>query len=47
VDGKSPVEYITDAAQKGQVRRVAAALLRAPVNQLANVGAAWREELHR
>jgi aminoglycoside phosphotransferase (APT) family kinase protein len=47
VDGKSPVEYITDAAQKGQVRRVAAALLRAPVNQLADVGAAWREELHR
>jgi aminoglycoside phosphotransferase (APT) family kinase protein len=47
VDGKSPVEYITDAVQRDQVRRVAAALLRAPVNELADVGVAWREELRR
>jgi len=47
VDGKSPVEYITEAAQRDQVRRVAAALLRVPVNELADVGAAWREQLHR
>jgi aminoglycoside phosphotransferase (APT) family kinase protein len=47
VDGKSPVEYITDAAQSDRVRRVAAALLRAPVNQLADVAAAWREELRQ
>jgi aminoglycoside phosphotransferase (APT) family kinase protein len=47
VDGKSPVEYITEAAQKDRVRRVAAALLRAPVNRLADVGAVWREELRR
>jgi aminoglycoside phosphotransferase (APT) family kinase protein len=47
VDGKSPVEYLTDAAQKDRVRRVAGALLRAPVKQLADVGVAWREELGR
>ena len=47
VDGKSPVEYITDDARKDQVRRVAAALLRAPANRLADVGAAWREELRQ
>ena len=47
VDGKSPVEYITEAAQKDRVRRVAAALLRTPVKRLADVGAAWREELRR
>jgi aminoglycoside phosphotransferase (APT) family kinase protein len=47
VDGKSPVEYITDGMQKDRVRRVAAALLRAPVDRLADVGAAWREELRR
>ena len=45
VDGKSPVEYVTDAAQKDQVRRTAAPLLRHPVATLAQVRAAWRDTL--
>ena len=45
VDGKSPVEYITDQAQRKRVRRVAGALLRQPVDRLRSIGAAWREEL--
>jgi len=47
VDGKSPVEYITDDAQRDAVRRVAGALLRQPVNRLRSVALAWREELGR
>jgi len=45
IDGKSPVEYVTDEAQRQQVRRVAGALLRCPVDRLQLVCAAWREEL--
>lgn len=45
VDGKSPVEYLTKAAEKDRVRRVAAALLRDPVDDLAVVRAAWAKEL--
>jgi hypothetical protein len=45
VDGKSPVEYITDAAQCDHVRRVARHLLLHPPGQLQQVAAAWREEL--
>ncbi|HRI18588.1 MAG TPA: aminoglycoside phosphotransferase family protein, partial [Burkholderiaceae bacterium] len=45
VDGKSPVEYITADAQRDTVRRVASALLHAPVPRLAEVRAAWRKEL--
>ena len=47
VDGKSPVEYIDDDAQRDAVRRVAGALLRRPVDRLRAIGAAWREELGR
>jgi len=47
VDGKSPVEYITDEAQRNRVRRVAAPLLRAPVDRLQAVRTAWRDELAR
>jgi len=47
VDGKSPVEYVTDETQRDQVRRVAAALLRQPVVRLRSVCAAWREEIAR
>ncbi|KGM34924.1 phosphotransferase family protein [Inquilinus limosus] len=47
VDGKSPVEYLTDAAQKGCVRRVARALLLDPPETLAEIGAAWARELGR
>jgi len=45
VDGKSPVEYITAETDRDRVRRVARALLAAPVERLADVAAAWREDL--
>jgi aminoglycoside phosphotransferase (APT) family kinase protein len=47
VDGKSPVEYITAAADKDRVRRLARALLAAPVERLAAIRDAWQEELAR
>jgi aminoglycoside phosphotransferase (APT) family kinase protein len=45
VDGKSPVEYVTDEAQKQQVRKVALPLLLEPPQQLAQVCAAWASEM--
>jgi aminoglycoside phosphotransferase (APT) family kinase protein len=42
VDGKSPVEYVTEDAQKARVRRVARALLLAPPARLAAVRQAWQ-----
>jgi aminoglycoside phosphotransferase (APT) family kinase protein len=45
VDGKSPVEYLTEEAAKDRVRRVARALLAAPVRRLDEVCAAWAKEL--
>ena len=45
VDGKSPVEYITAEADRDRVRRVARALLAAPVERLNAVCQAWNEEL--
>jgi hypothetical protein len=45
VDGKSPVEYVTDELQKDQVRRTAAPLLLQPVATLAQVRAAWHDTL--
>ena len=47
VDGKSPVEYVTDDGQKEMVRRVARALLLDPRERLADICGAWREELER
>jgi aminoglycoside phosphotransferase (APT) family kinase protein len=47
VDGKSPVEYITDDAQRDQVRRCAGALLHSRPARLSNVSGRWREELLR
>ena len=47
IDGKSPVEYITEEAQREKVRRVARALLMHPAASLRSVRAAWREELDR
>ncbi|MDE2005027.1 MAG: aminoglycoside phosphotransferase family protein [Rhodospirillales bacterium] len=47
VDGKSPVEYITEAADKDRVRRVARALLADPPSRLGAVRAAWEAELSR
>ena len=45
VDGKSPVEYITDDADRATVRSVARALLLTPVDRLADVRAAWAREI--
>ena len=47
VDGKSPVEYLVDEAQRDTVRRVARALLARPVRSARRRGAAWRRELER
>jgi hypothetical protein len=47
VDGKSPVEYLTEEVDKNRVRRAARALLAAPVERLGAVRVAWREELER
>jgi hypothetical protein len=46
VDGKSPVEYITDEGSKNRVRRVARALLAEPPDRLADIRAAWQKELN-
>jgi aminoglycoside phosphotransferase (APT) family kinase protein len=45
VDGKSPVEYLTEEADKDRVRRVARALLAAPPDRLRSVRAAWGDEI--
>ncbi|MDE0335452.1 MAG: phosphotransferase [Defluviicoccus sp.] len=45
IDGKSPVEYVTEEADKARVRRVARALLQEPVDSLGTVRAAWAAEL--
>jgi aminoglycoside phosphotransferase (APT) family kinase protein len=45
VDGKSPVEYLTDEAQKRTVRQVAGALIENPVSRLPEVRDAWRRSL--
>ena len=45
VDGKSPVEYLTEERDKDRVRRVARALLAEPVDRLGDVRAAWAAEL--
>lgn len=45
VDGKSPVEYITEEAGRERVRRVARSLLTDPVGKLAEVRAAWQREI--
>ncbi len=47
VDGKSPVEYLTDERDKDRVRRTARALLAEPVGRLGAVRSAWTEELAR
>lgn len=47
IDGKSPVEYITQEAERDLVRGVARALLAAPVDRLDAVRTAWAEALVR
>ncbi len=45
VDGKSPVEYLTEEAQKDRVRRVARSFLALPERTLAPLRAAWAAEV--
>ena len=45
VDGKSPVEYLTDDADRARVRRVGRALIADPPSRLSAIAAAWRAEL--
>jgi aminoglycoside phosphotransferase (APT) family kinase protein len=45
VDGKSPVEYIVDEAQKDRVRRVARTLLQTPPTTLDDIRTDWAAEL--
>jgi len=45
VDGKSPVEYITEERDKDLVRSTARELLARPVARLAEVSARWRRAL--
>jgi aminoglycoside phosphotransferase (APT) family kinase protein len=45
VDGKSPVEYLTDERDKDQVRTVARALIAHPPTRLAAVAGAWRAQV--
>lgn len=45
IDGKSPVEYVTDESQKRLVRGTATALLAQPVRQLSGIQGAWSEAL--
>lgn len=47
IDGKSPVEYITNEADREKVRRAAGKLLSDPVSGLGDVRRAWAEELER
>ena len=42
IDGKSPVEYLTQEPQKDPVRRFAAGFLRQPAATLTEIGNAWR-----
>jgi len=47
VDGKSPVEYITQDAERDIVRRGAGLLLHDPPARLRDVSDAWRQQLIR
>ncbi|MBL8380207.1 MAG: aminoglycoside phosphotransferase family protein [Burkholderiales bacterium] len=44
IDGKSPVEYITEEAERDRVRRLARQFLLQPVSTLAPIRAAWALE---
>jgi aminoglycoside phosphotransferase (APT) family kinase protein len=45
IDGKSPVEYLTEERDKDSVRRVARSLLANPPHSLAEIRRAWANEL--
>ena len=45
IDGKSPVEYITEEMDKNKVRTVARRFLLKPATQLSTIRAGWAEEM--
>jgi aminoglycoside phosphotransferase (APT) family kinase protein len=45
IDGKSPVEYLTEEKDRNRVRKVATALLRQPVGRLGDVRTTWAREV--
>jgi hypothetical protein len=45
IDGKSPVEYLTERRDKEKVRRVARALLGEPPKTLDVVRSAWQRSV--
>jgi hypothetical protein len=45
VDGKSPVEYVTEEHQRDHIRRVATALLIKPPSYLQEIAQAWAKDL--
>jgi aminoglycoside phosphotransferase (APT) family kinase protein len=45
VDGKSPVEYLTDDVSKNTVRRAARAMLRQPTDKLSEVRDTWHNTI--
>jgi len=45
VDGKSPVEYVTEEHQRDHIRRVASALLIEPTSYLQKIAQAWAKDL--
>src|SRR5215831_6210066 len=45
IDGKSPVEYLTDERDKDKVRRVARSLLANPTDRLTRIRQAWASEI--
>jgi hypothetical protein len=45
VDGKSPVEYVTEEHQRDQVRRVSSTFLIQPANHLQEIAQAWAKDL--
>jgi tRNA A-37 threonylcarbamoyl transferase component Bud32 len=45
VDGKSPVEYLTEERQKAQVRSLARPMIAKPPTRLGEVRDAWRKSL--
>jgi len=45
IDGRSPVEYVTEEADRDRVRRVARAFLERPSARLRDVRDAWQKEL--
>jgi len=47
VDGKSPVEYLTDPRDKAFVRENATRLLKSPLQTTAEIALAWREAANR